>query len=69
MNDAILQGPNQFPDLRAQLMHLRMYPIAISAYIRNIFLMVEMRSEVQFYNEEGNIKDYHMKVACFGVNG
>ena len=29
-----------------------------------IFLMVEMLSEVQFYNEEENIKDYHMKVAC-----
>lgn len=33
LNDAILQRPNQFPDLRAQLMHFRMYPIAISADI------------------------------------
>nr|XP_037874350.1 uncharacterized protein LOC119630103 [Bombyx mori] len=74
LNDCLHSGPNLQADLTAIILKFRLFPIALTADIKQMFLAIGIREEdrrflniLYKFDEDDTAKMYHFNRVCFGL--
>lgn len=74
LNDCLHSGPNLQADLTAIILKFRLFPVALTADIKQMFLHIEIRPEdrrflniLYRFDEDETVKLYQFNRVCFGL--